>query len=73
MSALPPEGDMPIVGINVCYVPNADLASSNRGACLSSFCEAQAVDAAKTYISCEECRHGTDRVAHVLVIERVGK
>ena len=25
MSALPPEADMPIVGINVCYVPKADI------------------------------------------------
>jgi hypothetical protein len=25
MSALPPEADMLIVGINVCYVPIADL------------------------------------------------
>ena len=26
MSALPPEADMLIVGINVCYVPLADIA-----------------------------------------------
>jgi hypothetical protein len=26
MSALPPEADMLIVGINVCYVPKADMA-----------------------------------------------
>jgi hypothetical protein len=25
MSALPPEADMLIVGINVCYVPRADM------------------------------------------------
>ena len=25
MSALPPEADMLIVGINVCYVPEADM------------------------------------------------
>jgi hypothetical protein len=25
MSALPPEADMLIVGINVCYVPEADI------------------------------------------------
>ena len=25
MSALPPEADMLIVGINVCYVPKADI------------------------------------------------
>ena len=25
MSALPPEADMLIVGINVCYVPQADI------------------------------------------------
>ena len=25
MSALPPEADMLIVGINVCYVPKADV------------------------------------------------
>ena len=27
MSALPPEADMLIVGINVCYVPQADIAT----------------------------------------------
>ena len=27
MSALPPEADMLIVGINVCYVPIADISS----------------------------------------------
>ena len=29
MSALPPEADMLIVGINVCYVPIADIASAS--------------------------------------------
>ena len=28
MSALPPEADMLIVGINVCYVPQADITTS---------------------------------------------
>jgi hypothetical protein len=28
MSALPPEADMLIVGINVCYVPLADIGSA---------------------------------------------
>jgi hypothetical protein len=29
MSALPPEADMPIVGINVCLVPTADVRSGS--------------------------------------------
>ena len=55
MSALPLKADMLIVGIDVCYVPETDLGSSNRGACLSTLCEAQAVDATKTCTS-QECR-----------------
>jgi hypothetical protein len=31
MSALPPEADMLIVGINVCYVPFADMARRQGG------------------------------------------
>ena len=49
------------VGIYVCKVQKVDLGSSNRGACMSSFCGGPA-DAAKTCISCEECRRCTDRV-----------
>ena len=30
MSALPPEADMFVVGINVCYVPIADIARHRR-------------------------------------------
>ena len=30
MSALPPEADMLIVGINVCYVPLADIGAVRR-------------------------------------------
>jgi hypothetical protein len=30
MSALPPEADMLIVGINVCYVPLADMGFGNK-------------------------------------------
>ena len=30
MSALPPEADMLIVGINVCYVPIADIGGIKR-------------------------------------------
>jgi hypothetical protein len=30
MSALPPEADMLIVGVNVCYVPEADIFKSCR-------------------------------------------
>ena len=32
MSALPPEADMLIVGINVCYVPISDMAQRYQGA-----------------------------------------
>src|SRR5262245_18866598 len=42
---------------------------SNRGACSA---KAQAADATKASIS-KECRPCTDRVAHVLITERVGK
>ena len=31
MSALPPEADMLIVGINVCYVPKADMLRPGEG------------------------------------------
>ena len=30
MSALPPEADMLIVGINVCYVPEADIGAISQ-------------------------------------------
>ena len=30
MSALPPEADMLIIGINVCYVPLADITARSR-------------------------------------------
>ena len=29
MSALPPKADMLIVGINVCYVPKADISTAS--------------------------------------------
>ncbi len=35
MSALPPEADMLIVGINVRYVPEADTMASGAGSCQS--------------------------------------
>ena len=47
MSVIPLKADIHRRGLRVGLVPKADLGSSNRGACLSSFCEAQAVDATK--------------------------
>ena len=36
MSALPPEADMLIVGINVCYVPIGDVSCGRSGRPLSA-------------------------------------
>jgi len=33
MSALPPEADMLIVGINVCFVPEADIPNTGTPRC----------------------------------------
>ena len=38
MSALPPEADMLIVGINVCYVPIADICSLRAGLLFGKNC-----------------------------------
>ena len=44
MSALPPEADMLIVGINVCYVPEADIDDCPKSLCSLDFINVNAVN-----------------------------